>query len=321
MTLNEVAAWLKENDRYLIVTHRRPDGDTLASAAALALGLKALGKTVYLFPNAETTPRFDAIATPHFMPERYAFNHVVTVDTASEDMFAIGAEELAGRVSLAIDHHPSNTFYARMTYVDSVCAACGEIIYQLLDILGVPITQEIALSLYVAIATDTGCFCYANTTADTHRIAAALMDTGIDTGEINKALFRSKTRARVELEGMILSSLKFYFGGDVCVVTITQDMLESSQATDNDTDDIASIASGIDGVRVGITIRENGDGTCKVSVRTTPDVDANAICARFGGGGHAMAAGCTIASPVEDVRRALLDELKHHLLCPSGGAV
>jgi phosphoesterase RecJ-like protein len=309
MTLSDLAAWLHENDRYLIITHRRPDGDTLASAAALALGLKALGKTVYLYPNAEITERFQDIAGPHLMPEGYAFDHVVTVDTASEDMFPAGAEHLAGRVSLSIDHHPSNTQYARLTYVDADCAACGEIIYALLQTLGVAITQEMALALYVALATDTGCFCYANTTAETHRIAAALMETGIDAGEVNRLLFRSKTRARVLLEGLILSSLEFYFDDTVCIVTITQDMLSRTRATDNDTDDIASISSGIDGVRVGITIREIENGACKVSVRTTPDVDANALCARFGGGGHTMAAGCTIIAPIEDVRRNLLDEL------------
>jgi phosphoesterase RecJ-like protein len=313
MTLADVAAWLSENDRYLIVTHRRPDGDTLASAAALALGLKALGKTAYLCPNEETTERFTAIAGPHFMPSGFAFNHIITVDTASEDMFAVGAEQYMGKVSLAIDHHPSNTYYAERVYVDSGCAACGEIIYALLNTLGVPVTQEMALALYVAIATDTGCFCYANTTADTHRIAASLMETGIDVGEINRALFRSKTRARVELEGMILGSIAFYFDGAVSIVTITQDMLARSRATDNDTDDIASIAGGIDGVRVGVTIREIESGVCKVSVRTTPDVDANVICAQFGGGGHAMAAGCTITAPVEDVRRMLLDELTRHM--------
>jgi len=313
MTRTEVAEWLKNNDRYLIVTHRRPDGDTLASAAALALGLKALGKTACLFPNPETTERFRYLVDRLHAPLGYAWDYVITVDTASEDMFPLGSGNLSGQTDLAIEHHPSHSGYAPRVYVDADCAACGEIIYALLLDMGVSLTPDIAEALYVAIATDTGCFCYSNTTASTHRIAAALMETGIDAGEINRLLFRSKTRPRVLLEGLILSSLEFYFDSAVCFVTITQSMLSGTGATDNDTEDIASIASGIDGVRVGITIREVEDGTCKISVRTTPDVSANDICAHFGGGGHATAAGCTIKAPVEEARRRLLDVIPRHL--------
>ena len=164
--------------------------------------------------------------------------------------------------------------------------------------------------LYIAVSTDTGCFSFANTTGNTLRVAAQLVDAGVPIGELNKELFRKKAKSRILLEGMITSGMSFYFDGAVAIVTITKAMMEEAGADENDMDDIAAIPGAIEGVIVGITIRElSGSTGSKVSVRTTALVNANTLCARFGGGGHAMAAGFSIQSSVEQTKQGLLGAL------------
>lgn len=310
MTIREAAAFLQARNRFLLLTHARPDGDTLASAAALALGLRALGKTAYLLPALEATWKYKGYVEPLYAPAGYAPETVVSVDIATEDLFPENAAGYKGAVTLSLDHHGSNTFYAENTCVFPDCAACGQVIYDLLLALGAPVTAEIASLLYIAITTDTGCFQYANTTEDTLRIAANLVACGAENAKLNKIFFRTKSRPRIEIEGLALAGMEFHANGKVAIVTITLKMLARTGADAGDLDDIASIPNQIEGVQVGITVKEQTDGSCKISVRTSPEVNANAICAAFGGGGHAMAAGCTISAPVEQAKQLLLGTVR-----------
>ena len=180
MTVKETAAFLRQHDNYLILTHKRPDGDTIGCAAALCEGLRALGRTAWICPHTEETHLFTPYLEGRLAPEGYVPETVVSVDIAARSLFTRAGEPwLARGVDLAIDHHPSQAFFAAQTCLDAGRAACGELIYDILRELG-PITPAMAIPLYVAVSTDTGCFQYSNTTADTHRVAAALMDTGID---------------------------------------------------------------------------------------------------------------------------------------------
>ena len=212
----------------------------------------------------------------------------------------------SGKVDLAIDHHPTNSHYASAEYIDAERAACGEIVLKLLRALNGDVTKEEADLLYIALSTDCGCFLYANTDAHAHRTAAELLDLGADVPEINDRFFRRVTRGRLELEGMIYSGLRFYRGGEVVVNIITQEMLKKSGVAEEELDDIAGLVGRAGGHRVGVTIRENPDGTSKVSMRSGPDFDSSALCARFGGGGHRMAAGCNIPRPPEEACGELL---------------
>ena len=180
MTDHQTAQRLLAMEDVLILTHRRPDGDTIGCACALCLALRQLGKTAWVLPNEDAhglfTPYFEGVLAPaEFVPQ-----FVVSVDTAALGMLPGSGQAYADRIDLAIDHHGSNEGYAQQTRVDPDCAACAELLYRILVEMGVRITAPIALLLYMSIATDTGCFVYSNTTPDTHRIAAALMDCGID---------------------------------------------------------------------------------------------------------------------------------------------
>lgn len=178
-TLPEAAAWLRQNDCYLLLTHRRPDGDTLGSAAALCRGLRQLGKAAWLLENPEVTPKYAPYLTGLTVPAPLEGATVLAIDTASPGLLPENAQPLADNVQLCIDHHGSNTGYAAATLVAPGCAACGEVIFRLLEALTVPVDKGIAEALYLAIATDTGCFRYSNVTAETMRIAAQLMDLSL----------------------------------------------------------------------------------------------------------------------------------------------
>jgi len=311
MTIAETVSWLKARDNFLILTHRRPDGDTIGCAGALAQGLLEYGKTAYVLDNPEITPRYLRFVKDYLAPDGFEPEHIVMVDTASADLFPKNGSRYMGAVSLCIDHHPSNTLFAQYTCLDGSYASCGEIIYETLIALSGSISTKSAEHLYAAISTDTGCFVFSNTTANTLRVASLLIEAGAPYKQLNKLLFRTKTRSRIKVEGAIYSGLEFHFGGAVAISTITRDMINSAGATEDDLDDISSLPGAIEGVRAGITIREIASPLdCKVSVRTAPPVDANAICKRFGGGGHSMAAGFTLNKPTSEIREMLLEALK-----------
>jgi len=309
ISIAETAAWLKERDNFLILTHKRPDGDTIGCAGALAQGLREAGKTAFILYNPEITPRYAQFVDCYWAPEGFAPKYIIVVDTASYSLFPGNSEEYIGAVSLCIDHHPSNSCYAELTcLVDA--ASCGEVIYQILLKLSGNISAKTAQCLYAAVSTDTGCFAFANTTAEAHQVAAELIEAGAQHKKLNKLLFRTKTRSRIMIESMINQGLEFHFGGTVAISTITREMMESADANEDDVDDIASLPGSIEGVLAGITIRElTSVEDCKVSVRTSLAINANQICSRFGGGGHALAAGFSMEKTVTEIKEELLKAL------------
>jgi phosphoesterase RecJ-like protein len=287
--MNHVINFLKQRDDYLILTHRNPDGDTLGSAAALCAGLRALGKTAYLWRNPEITGRYLPYTKPYFAPEGYAHQTAAAVDIAAASLLGEGWE---GPIHLCIDHHPNTGGFAEIQYTDPSAAACGEVIHELLEMLGVTLTQEIAAPLYITLTTDTGGFRYANTTPQTHRLAALLMETGINAHALEKAMF-SKTRSRVAVECVILSGLEDRAGGIAALGALSLAERESAGATEDDLVNIAGLVQGIEGVKIGLLLREEA-GAWRVSCRTAEPYAANMICGALGGGGHSRAAGAHI---------------------------
>lgn len=302
MTVTAAVNLLKDNDNFLLITHKNPDGDTLGSAAALCSALRRVGKKAFLFPNSEVTYKFERYITDYVSSES-EYDYVISVDTAAEDMFCKG---FSGHVNLCFDHHPSNSGYADNSIVRSDYSSCGELIFEIIKKLNGDITPEEANLLYIAVSTDTGCFQYYNANHHTFEVAEKLIKAGAENGYLNQVFFRKTSLSRLKLESMILDSLDFYINNRVCVALVTLDMLEKSGATENDLDDVASIAGRAEGCSVSMTIRERERNVCKVSVRSGTDVDSSKICSYFGGGGHAMAAGCTVYASPEKTRDMLL---------------
>jgi Exopolyphosphatase-related proteins len=188
-------------------------------------------------------------------------------------------------------------------------SSCAEVMLQLLHEMDVEITPLIADCLYTGIATDTGCFKFTNTNAKTHMAAAQLIELGANTIHLNQLLFESKSKSRIELEKLVLSTLEYHFEGRCALVCITQEMLKLSGVDIDDVDGITAIPRSIEGVDIGITMRQQSKGVSKVSMRTTSEYNAAEICARLGGGGHKQAAGCEIVGNMENAKAAILAEV------------
>ena len=297
MTPNEMANALLQRDGYIIITHTNPDGDAIGCASAICSALRRAGKTAYIFSNPQITEKFFFLTEGYYPPEGYEAETVLAVDTAAENMFCKG---FSGHVDLCIDHHPSNSRYADTLLLEGGRAACGEIIYEVITAMNGGITKEEADALWVAVSTDTGCFCYANTNADTMRCAALLIEVGASNAKLNKEFFRSFSAARLKLEGMVFSTLRSYRDNKINIAIITKKMEQECGITEDDCDDLASLAGRVRGSVVSITIRETDDGISKISVRTNELVNACTICSQYGGGGHAMASGCKIKAPAEE---------------------
>ena len=314
MTPFEAANWIRERDNFTVVTHRRPDGDTLGCAAALVIAMREAGKTAFVMQNAEVTDRYMEYMGQYFAPDGYVPEHYVAVDIASEGLFPKGhSEELTGKVGLCIDHHPSNTFYAENTCLDAECAACGELMYDVIMELNGIVSPDAAKQLYIAISTDTGCFSYGNTTARTFDRAAKVAFAGAPIGTLNKEIFRTKSKSRIALEGHVFSEMEFFCGGLVAAVCLPKKLLDSFGVEENDLEDIASLPGIVEGVEASMIIRELADGRAKVSLRSGPKVNCNEICKKFGGGGHAMASGCTLELPIDEVKNMFVSAIAETL--------
>ena len=309
MTTTETAALLRSHDRFLILTHVRPDGDTIGCAAALCAALQNLGKTAYVLENPELTATCAAYVTPYHAPANYVPDYVITTDVASLGLLPDNARPYQHRINLAIDHHPSYEGFATDgSCVRSECAAAGEIVYEIVRELG-EITPVMATALYCALSTDTGCFVYNNTTANTHRVAAELIDAGCDVQGVNKRHFRTKSRVRIALESAIMSAVEFYDHNRIAVVTVPQALLQQLGATPDDAEEIASMAGVIEGVDCALTVRELVSGESKISLRTGSRVNATEVCRMLGGGGHAQAAGATMDCPLAEAKQRALDAI------------
>lgn len=310
VTYTQAAAWLLKRDRFLILTHVRPDGDTIGCAAALCTALREQGKTAYVLDNPETTAIFTPYLEGLLAPAGWEPETVVSVDIAAKSLFPENALPYLPRVDLAVDHHPSQEFFAARTCLDAGRAACGELMYDILRQWG-PVSRAAALPLYVAVSTDCGCFVYSNTSAACHRVAAELMETGIDFYPVNRRHFRTKSFKRLKLESMLTEGMELHDGGQTAIVSLTLDMMAKVGAKEEDIDDISAFVGQIEGVRTGVTLRELRPGVCKISLRTDPgDLNASQVCAQLGGGGHAAAAGATVEAGVEETKAAVLQAIQ-----------
>ncbi len=306
ITTAQAAGFLQAHDNYLILTHVRPDGDTIGCAAGLCRALRQIGKIAYILENPEATELFTPYLEGLTAPAGYRPETVVSVDIAARSLFLEGAKQYLDRVDLAIDHHPSQEFFAARTCLDSGAAACGQIVFQIVSQF-TALTPEIGEALYVAVSTDCGCFQYSNTDAAIHRTAAALMETGFDPYPVNRRFFRTKTFKRLALESLLIQGLELRDGGTTALVFLTTAMIDQVGASERDMDDISAFVGQIEGVKNGATLKETRDGHVKISLRTDPgDLNASSVCALLGGGGHAAAAGAMVEGTMETVRQAVI---------------
>ena len=310
MTRNECARWLMERDNFLILTHTRPDGDTIGSASTLCLGLRQLGKTAYLLENQEISPYLQncVFGLTKSAPEEG--DTILSVDVASPNMLQKEAAQLLGSIELRIDHHGSATSYTGEELVDPMAAACGEIVYDVLMEMGTELTKEMAWRLYIAVSTDTGCFRFANTNAHTYLTAAACAATGADLYPITQALFDTNSLTKLKLQSWMLENARFFCDGKAAVCGIPKSLEET--VTKEDLEGVAGFLRSIEGVKICATVRETETGS-KMSVRAVPGYDAALVCQKFGGGGHKGAAGAGINLPLQEAVETAIATMEEYL--------
>ena len=282
LTASETAQWLLTRDRFAILTHRRPDGDTLGSAAALCLGLRSLGKTAHILYNPEVTPRYAHLQADISKKTFTEGDTLVCVDVAATDLIPEDYRQLTGRIDLRIDHHRASESFTKEEFVDPLAAA-----------------------IHIAISTDTGCFRFGNTQSHTLEVAAACAKVSGDLSEINRNLFTVRSFKRMKLEAWIVEHLRLEAEGKIAICALPLAVEQAMELTEDDMENISGFLRSIEGVCIGAMLRENRDGTVKLSVRCHRSYNAGGICAQFGGGGHVGAAGATLNMPMDEAVKAV----------------
>ena len=305
LTRSETAQFLSEHDNFLILSHRRPDGDTTGSSAALCLGLRQLGKTAWVLENKEVSERFRWLHQGLTKSAPEGNETVVSTDVASPSLLPENAKKLLGAIALRIDHHGSATSFTDAELVDPHSASCAELIWDVLNLMGVQMDKAIAEAVYVGTSTDTGCFRYSNTTAHTFETAAACARAGARIYELNQALFETNTLGRLKMQGWIVENMKMLADGKMAICAIPKGVEENLGVTPDDMDNISSFPRTVAGVCVAATLRETADGDTKISVRAVPGYDAAKVTEKFGGGGHKGAAGASLKMPLKEAAEAV----------------
>ncbi len=309
-SIQQAADLLRKAENILIITHIRPDGDAAGSGCALCLGLRALGKTAYLACNPPSMRRYIPYMVPYFPPDDFHPCFLAAVDTPSEEQFPEGLRHLAQKTDLAIDHHGTNSGYARFSYVEADSASTGELIYLLLQQLQAPLTSQSAEALYIALTTDTNCFRTPGTTGRTLTIAGALREREFDAAALTREFFETKSPARLRLESALFATMVLSDG--LCIMTLPQSTISACGAAEDDMDKISLLSMLPERTEAGLFLRELSDGSWKVTLRTKGTIHAGNILHRLSpsGGGHADAAGAVVKGPPQQIVSDVLSLLK-----------
>lgn len=321
LEFEEIVSYLEQPADTLILFHRNPDADAVGSAFALKKVLVDLGSRAWCVSCDEVPLRLRFLmdgeqesALPESIPSGFTVSRVISVDSASPAQLGSLYELYGEKIDLMIDHHGMGEVYADH-YIRSQAAATGEIMFDLVKQLAteerVAITDALCIDLYAAISSDTGGFQYSNVTPDTHLRAAELLASGIDCAEINHRLFEVKALEQLRAESAGISNLHLFEDGKIAVITFPYALKAALDLEDEYLGTLVDVARSLMGVKIAIAIRQpNPDGIFRASVRSSCDYDVSALCAKFDGGGHKKAAGCTIhAADVDEAMQKIVSQI------------
>jgi phosphoesterase RecJ-like protein len=308
----EICDAIHARQRFLITSHARPDGDSIGSQLAMAYALEAMGKEVRLV-NADPAPA-------HYMdfPGVDRIEIARSVDRSDADALIVmesgdlkrtGLTGLDGRFTINIDHHQGNTQYGDLNWVDESMAACGEMVFDLVEALGVPLTIEIATHVYLAILTDTGSFHYANITPKTFEICRRTVEAGVNPGAMARRVFDQNSFGKLKLIGALLAEMDLLDGGRLAVMYLNDDIMNATGTTYNDTEGLINLPLTAREIQAVVFFKLGADGDIHVSMRSKYDVDVRAVAVRHGGGGHRNAAGFKVKGPLAEVRTGIIEEI------------
>lgn len=297
---------------FLITSHARPDGDSIGSQLAMAYALEALGKEVCLI-NADPAPlhymEFPGLDRIEISRSTERINFEALIVMESGDLKRTGVDGFDGHFIINIDHHQGNTFYGDLNWVDESAAACGEMVFDLIEALGVPLTIEIATHVYLAILTDTGSFHYSNITPKTFDICRQAVSAGVNPAAMARRVFDQNSFGKLRLIGALLAEMDLLAEGRLAAMYLNDDIMNATGTTYNDTEGLINLPLTAREIQAVVFFKLGADGDIHVSMRSKYDVDVRAIAARHGGGGHKNAAGFKLKGPLAAVRDGILREL------------
>jgi phosphoesterase RecJ-like protein len=318
----EIASALRKHRRIVVLSHVRPDGDAFGSQLGLALSLRELGKDVTVWnedgmlDKYSFLPGADLLAKPPAEPE--TFDLAVALDTATQQRLGVAGDAVRSSRWINIDHHPSNPRYGDLVHIDPIAPATGQIIFELLASENLPCTPAIAENLFVAISTDTGSFQYPNTTARTFEIGAELLKRGVDVGRVSQLLYETYPRRRAELLRELLGTMRFEADGRVASFSLSLQTTSDLGVKAEDNEGLIDHLRAIEGVVVAVFFEELIEGKVRVSMRSKSEAaDVSAICQRFGGGGHKLAAGARVRGTLAEVEQRVLEAICDVINCNS----
>ena len=322
-TFEEIGRAFREHQRFAILSHVRPDGDALGSQLALALSLKQLGKDVRVWNEDGMLEKYSFLARAQLLTKPPSgpedVDVAIALDTAIQNRLGTAFQAIrTAKIWINIDHHPSNPGYGDLVYVDPTAPATGQILFELIKSERLPFDRAIAENLYVAISTDTGSFQYPNTTARTFEIAAELVRAGVDVGRINQQVYENYPRRRVELLRELLRTMRFEGGGRVASFSLSLKTAAELGVLPEDNEGLIDHLRAIRGVIVAVFFEELPDGKVRVSMRSKSEkTDVCAICQKFGGGGHTLAAGARVRGSLAEVEQRILEAICNVVGCDS----
>lgn len=306
LTRVECADWLLARDRFTILTHRKPDGDTIGSSAALCLGLRSLGKTAHVLQNDEVTALYAPLLEGLTKAQPEEGDVLIAVDVAADSMLPKAYADMKNCIDLRIDHHGSGREYTPNEYVDPDSAACAEIIWELLLDMGVEPDEKMAEAVYVGVSTDTGCFRFANTNAHTFDVCADCAAIGADIFEWNRKLFDTNSLEKLRLQAWVVDHFKLLCNGKIAICALPKAIEEEIGVDEDDMNNISGFLRSIEGVCIAALLRDVDECNTKVSIRSVPGYNAAYICETFGGGGHPGAAGASLHMPLNEAMEAVI---------------
>jgi phosphoesterase RecJ-like protein len=310
--LQQIVDAIHQNHRFVVSSHARPDGDSIGSQLAFAYAVRALGKDVVVV-NRDAAPA-PLMAFPGVPEIRIAdsisgdFDAAVIMECG--DLARPGVAGLERYFLINIDHHPGNTGYGAINWFDSSAAACGEMVFDLVRALGVPMTIEIATHIYLAILTDTGSFHYSSISPRTFDICKQMLEAGVDPVAVARSVYDSNNMGRLKLFGAVLSNMQIDPSGRIAIVYLDHDMARAAGGTYEDTEGLINLPLTVKEIQSVVFFKQTEGEQYRVSMRSKGEIDIGAVAKEFGGGGHKNAAGCTVTGPIDALQKIFLEKIE-----------
>lgn len=299
LNAEQTASFLRSCHDVHILIHRSPDGDCIGGGYALYALLRSMGIRACVRCD-DTIPAMYHYLTADITFEEFAPQTVIAVDVADPKLLGALAEEYAA-VDLCIDHHISNTKYAKALYWNPEASAACEVLFALIKHMQIPLTEQLALCLYTGMATDTGCFKFSNAGADTFAAVSEIKrQFDLPYARLNRLLFDVKSKGRLALDSRLMQTIQMAADDAIALIYLPYAWMEELSVTDEETDGISNLPMQIAGIEIGICVKEQPDGSYRVSMRGGDRADVSAVCRQFGGGGHVKAGGCSFSNGTPD---------------------